>query len=212
MGFYSGKLPTAELGNLAWWLSLLASFAPRPLPHRPIYIRRIAYADAATSSSAIFALLFDSSAAAPTIHQSWTARSHTTWGYLFRNTARIIGLELLATLAFIEEFAPRRPKSPLWLYVDNNNALAAIVRGDSPTDIVAIMVARIWGTLTKYNIHAWFTRVRSKLNPPDLPTRGEIPLTRQGNNPPSRTSVPCLSPAGGPFASYPLIRAKPSWA
>ena len=173
--FYSGKLAPHELDNLSWWRSLLAVMAPRSLAPRPKLVPWIAYTDAATSSSMLCALLFDTSAPVPTIHRSWTARPNTTWDYLFRNTARILGLELLAILAFIEDFAPKHPNSCVWIYVDNNNALAAIVRGDSPTDIVAIMVARLWETLTKHNVHAWFSRVRSKLNPADLPTRGKNP-------------------------------------
>ena len=97
-------------------------------------------------------------------------------GYLFRNTARILGLEKLAIIAFREEFAPKQPNICLWLYLDNNNnAIAAIVRGDSPTDIIAIMVARIWEILQSYNIRDWFSRVRSKLNQTDLPNRHKIP-------------------------------------
>lgn len=99
----------------------------------------------------------------------------TTWDYLFRSTARILGLEMIAALASIEDFSPRHPNSCLWLYVDNNNALSALARGDSPTDIIAITVDRVWEILTRYNIHARFPRVRSKLNPSDLPSRFQIP-------------------------------------
>ena len=147
----------------------------RVLTPRPAHIRWIAYTDADTSSSLFCALLFDASATHPTIQCRWTARSPTTWGYLFRNTARIVGLETLAILAFSGERAHKRPNTCLWLYIDSNNALEAIVRGDSPTDIIAIAVARIWGILQRFNIRDWFPRVRSKLNPSGLPTRYKLP-------------------------------------
>ena len=148
--------------------------AVRSLPPRPRRIRWIAYTDAATSSSILCALFFDSFAPLPTIHSCWTARP-PTWCYLIRHTARILGLELLAILAFVVYFAPKYPNSCLWLYFDSNNALEAIARGDSPTDIVAITVGRIWETLQRRSIHAWFSRARSKLNPSDLPTRAILP-------------------------------------
>ena len=89
------------------------------------------------------AVLFDSSAPVPTARCSWGDRSPPTWGYLLRHTARIPGLELLAIVAFIEYFDPRTPNSRLWIYVDNNNSIASIVRGGSPAGIVDVMVARI---------------------------------------------------------------------
>ena len=82
---------------------------------------------------------------------------------------------MIAIIDSIYDFAPRNTNSCMWLYVDNNNALAAITRGDSPTDIIAITVARIWETIHRFSIHAWSPRARSKLNPADLPTHHKLP-------------------------------------
>ena len=74
-----------------------------------------------------------------------------------------------------------------WIYLDNNNRLEAIVRGGSNTGIIAILVARFWHMVHRFDICAWFSRVRSDLNPADLPTRGEklpfCPRFRAGFSP-----------------------------
>ena len=165
----------ADLAILSRWRSLLFTMGARYLTPRTRLSRWVAYTAAAASSSILCALLFDPAANSPTIHTSRISRRPVVWGYLFRLTARIIGLELLAIAAFIEESPPRRPNSCLWLYVDNNNALEASARGGSPTDIAALLVARIWETLTRFNIRDWFPRVHSTPNPADLPTRRKIP-------------------------------------
>ena len=92
--------------------------------------------------------------------------------FLFRHTALIFGLELLAVVAFFEQLAQRLGGQCVWVYVDNNNVLAAITRGDSNADVAAVLVAQLWNTLQRFSNCAWFSRFRSQINPADLPTRG----------------------------------------
>ena len=75
--------------------------------------------------------------------------------------------------SFFEESAPLLQGSCCWVYIDNNNCLAALIRGDSNTDIIAVLVARFWRTVQRRDICVWFSRVKSTLNPPDLPTRAK---------------------------------------
>lgn len=63
--FYPCKLAHRELDNIAWRRSLLAEMAPRPLTPRPKLAPWATYTDAATSSSVLCALFFDTSAPAP---------------------------------------------------------------------------------------------------------------------------------------------------
>ena len=153
----------------------LSSMDSRCLPGRPPRrIRWVANTDSTSSASILRALLSDTSAETTAAHTCWASRSPSNWDYLFRRTARILGPELLATIASIEDFDRQRPSICLRLYVDNSNAVSSIARGGSTADIVAIMAARIWETLQRYNIHDWFSMVRSNLNPSDVPTRPKI--------------------------------------
>ena len=59
----------------------------------------------------------------------------------------------------------------IWIYMDSNNCLSAVTRGDSNTEAIAILVGRLWATLQRNHIYSWFSRVPSKQSPGDLPTR-----------------------------------------
>ena len=63
--------------------------------------------------------------------------------------------------------------SCFWEYLGDNNCLASLVRGGSNAGIIAILVARFWQFLQRFDICVWFSRVHSDLNPADLPTRGK---------------------------------------
>ena len=107
------------------------------------------------------------------MHTACASRAPAIWSYFFRNTALIYGLELLALVLFFEDHAAFLKGPCCWVYLDNNNCLASLVRGDSNTGIIAILVARFWQFLQRFDICVWFSRVHSDLNPADLPTRGK---------------------------------------
>ena len=121
----------------------------------------------------ICALLFHGGRSSPDLHSCYSSKVDIAWRYLFRHTNLIYGLELLALVLFFEESAPLLQGSCCWVYIDNNNCLAALIRGDSNTDIISILVARFWRTVRRNDICVWFPRVESTLNPPDLPTRAK---------------------------------------
>ena len=78
----------------------------------------------------------------------------------------------------MEDWAPFLRGSYCWIYLDSNNSLSALARGDSNTEVIAILVARFWQMVQTYDICPWFPRVRPKLNPADLPTRSKrLPYT-----------------------------------
>ena len=106
--------------------------------------------------------------------QGRSAAAPATWPYFLRRANYIFGLEILALVAFFEGHAPFFFQgASCWIYLRSNNCLAAIVRGDSITELVAILVARFWLLVQGFNISVWFPHARPKLNPAELPTRGE---------------------------------------
>ena len=93
-------------------------------------------------------------------------------------------------MAFSEDYAPLLRGCSCWCYLGNNNFLAALVRGDSNTEVIAVLVDRFWKLVQRYDIRVWFSRVRSKLNPAYLPTRKKnLPFSAK-----RRTSFKSLRP------------------
>ena len=102
-------------------------------------------------------------------------------------------METLDILAFIDDFAPKHLNSCLWLYVDNNHALAAIVRGDSPTDIVDIAVSRIWGPYSALTYTIGLLVSARNLSQRIYPFSTSFRPTRLGRNLVSETPMSSLS-------------------
>lgn len=93
-------------------------------------------------------------------------------------------------LAFFEDHAPSHRGSICRAYIDNGNCLSALALGGPNTDIIAAPVARFWLLARRYDISVWFSRVKSELNPPGLPTRGKRAPYRAAR----RTSFRSLGP------------------
>ena len=156
-----------------WWKEVIEDCTPRvatPRPRRPHWI---VYTDAATTPPMLCALLFHGGRSTPVLHTACSARAPAIWPYFSRPTALIYGLEMLALVLFFEDYAAFLRDSCCWVYLGNNNCLAALVRGDSNAGIIAVLVARFWLLIQRFNICVWLPRVHSDLNPADLPTRGK---------------------------------------
>ena len=91
------------------------------------------------------------------------------WTYVFRRTCLICGIEMISTVAFLDEQGPALSGCSLWIYMNRNNSLADMARGDSDTSVIAALVDRAWETIRRYQLRAWFPRAPSKLNPSDPP-------------------------------------------
>ena len=171
--YFSSSLSPYEKLVFRRWKEVIEECAPRisiPRPRRP---RWIIYTDAAATPPMLCALLFRGGRSSPVLHTACEARAPTIWSYFFRFAALIYGLELLALVLFFEDHAAFLKGSCCWVYMGNNNCLASLVRGDSNTGIIAILVARFWQLVQRFDICVWFPRVHSDLNPADLPTRGK---------------------------------------
>lgn len=170
---YNARLTAFEQPYLSWWRDIISDFAPRLARNRPARADWLIYTDAATDPTKLCALLIRGDCSRPSLDTLATARVDAPWIYLFRHTALIYGLELLALVAFFELQAPLLRCICRWIYLDNNNCRAALTRGDSNTEAVAILVARFWQIVQRFDICVLFSRARSKLNPADLPTRAK---------------------------------------
>ena len=170
---YNARIIASELAVFGWWESVIRSFSrgyashvstfstglyipmpPLPPPPRLCALRFIG----------------DVRETQP-VHQL-SSSVPTVWSYLFRSTCLIFGLGILALVAFLEETAAAMEGSYIWFYMDSNNSLSAMTRGDSNTDVIATLVSRAWELIQRHHIRARFSRVPSELNPADLPTRG----------------------------------------
>ena len=109
------------------------------------------------------------------------ARSNVpkVWVEAFRRTNLIYGLELSPLLGFVFMNMALLANRTVNIYIDNNNALAALIRGDSNTVIVADMAAVFWRALVALGIDVRLGRVGSKLNIAGIPTRDKPRLPYQ---------------------------------
>ena len=167
---YNATLSADDRAILTWWHGAIISSSPRVCRPLSRKFDWLVYTDAASKPPCICDPLFDPHQGRPKLDAQLTAfvRPRT---HLFKKTCLILGLELLALAAFLEDYAPFLAGRSVWIYMDNNNCLSAVTRGDSNADAIAILVGRIWGAIQKRHISAWFSRAPSKQNPADLPTR-----------------------------------------
>ena len=95
------------------------------------------YADAASSTEKICAILFKGGQRERAIEFVAKDRTPSFWIKAFDKTNLIYGLELLAPLDFITNNVKLFMNSTINLYLGNNNAIASLVRGDSSSCIIA---------------------------------------------------------------------------
>ena len=151
-------------------IDLIRAFSPRisrPLSDEYDWL---IYTDAATNPPCLCALIFNPMTAAVRLDAQLVAFARP-WTSLFKDTCLISGLEHLALTAFFEDMGPMLEGESIRIYMDSNNFLSAVTRDASNTVAIAIPVGRLRATLKRHRIYAWFSRVPSKHNPADLPTR-----------------------------------------
>ena len=86
-------------------------------------------------------------------------------------TIYIYCLEMIAVLAtLMKKWADVANKSATF-YIDNNNALLAILKNSAKPTSIQATAGPIWRRIRELNITPWFGRVPSKRNIADLPTR-----------------------------------------
>ena len=63
-------------------------------------------------------------------------------------------MELLAFVEFYEDYAPVLAGKSVWIYMDSNNSLSAVTKGDSDAEDIAILVAQLRKVIRRYYIRA----------------------------------------------------------
>ena len=175
--FYVATLEERERAVLSWWLAIPRELNPRILRSIERFPDFVIYSDAASTGHRMAALLFKGGRrGAPHILRAAASAAPKYWADAFSNTNLIYGLELLALLAFIYMLRFALKGCSINCYLDNNNSLSALIKGDSNTHVIAAMVATFWRVLQKFNIDIFLGRVSSKLNIADHPTRSKSEL------------------------------------
>ena len=99
------------------------------------------------------------------------------WRKHFHIKNIIMGCEMLAPLAFLRSSGPKLRGKRINLYIDNNSAAGALIRGDCSNPTLAATVCVFWEIAEAYSIDIWIGRAPSKLNIADIPTRkGSLPF------------------------------------
>ena len=91
-----------------------------------------------------------------------------------RRTQLIGQAELLPVLLAQEVWRDRWRDRRVLLFVDNDSARHALIRGTSPAGASAAIVGRFWESEASYGAYTWIERVPSVSNPADAPSRLEF--------------------------------------
>ena len=78
---------------------------------------------------------------------------------------------LLATWVWAASLAP--PGRRVIVFIDNDSARYALIRGYSPVAASRVLVEQTWQQLARAQAAPWFERVPSTGNPADAPSRGD---------------------------------------
>ena len=91
----------------------------------------------------------------------------------------ICEIELFAFLCAKWCYGRRMNARKGFVFIDNNSALATLVKRSSQSEAMFRLVALISSMDAVFPFGAWYERVPSKSNPSDLPSRGEAGLLCQ---------------------------------
>ena len=171
--YYHPRLEERELNALRWWVVALKALKPRVVRPYQKYPDILIYTDAATSTQIICALVIsvDQFKTSHTISECATMTTGKRWKTLFNKTNYIYGLEMLALLALVIDPRADIDGKAIVFYLDNDNAVKAMVKNKSDTRVIQTMTLLIWHILAIRGVRAWFEWVGSNFNPADLPTR-----------------------------------------
>ena len=170
---YHTALSCRESTTLAWWTAALPNLEPRTATPKTDRTDRVVYTDAAGKSRIIAAVILDPANFKLTkyLRSITHVRTGSRWVRTFEDTSYIYGLEMLAILATLMERGDDLRNQSVTFYIDNNNALLAILKNSAKPIAIQAMTGLIWHRIQELNITPWFERVPSKRNIADLPTR-----------------------------------------
>ena len=176
---YAARLITREASALKWRDAVLPKLKPRIARGLISLPDFILFTDATTSAPLIAGVLFkprDTRAPRLTTGRVPSARLNR-----FRRRNKIFGSELLPPLEFARTDQKRLANSTFTFYLDSNNAIAFLLRGDSCDSYIAATAATFWKLAHRLGMAVRIGRFRPKLNVADLPTRSLPPPPLMSN-------------------------------
>jgi hypothetical protein len=87
--------------------------------------------------------------------------------------------ELVAVLVSLNTWKHMLYLNRLIIFVDSDPAKFSLIRGTSQSHACACVCRRIHLLISEWSMHVWFTRVPTKSNPADDPSRGHPEITVQ---------------------------------
>ena len=93
-------------------------------------------------------------------------------------TNEIFGLEMFAMVSAVITLGDQLRGKRIMLFLDNNAASGALIKGSSRVLIVLAMIESFWGCMARLSGLRRVERVASGANPADAPSRGD-PLFRE---------------------------------
>ena len=209
------NLPPWLRASLVWLRDLLGVCPPRTVPlgvsaHPPVLIytdgaARMgdmwlspgAVSDEDLSSLGVGAVMWDPLGRSLEFCRSAIPRAEVS-RWLPRKQP-IMLVELFAAPMALETWAETVRGRNVLLYVDNNSALSALVKGYTPKVDSAKIVSQFWLTAARVRCGIWAERVESKSNIADGPSRGDVTLMRQmvAKETRARLSFLVFRPGGG---------------
>ena len=171
--FYQPVLPPSDIRVLEWRQGMLLDVRPRIIYPRISTPQRIIYTDAATSTLLAASITFYPSncTVAPVVEACRVMAAGQEWCDLFIETNLIYGLEMLAIVQTAADPNLDLDGRCVTFYIDNNNAISALIKGDSDTVIISAISRIFWAICGRRGIAPWLERAPSPVNIADLPTR-----------------------------------------
>ena len=164
-------LSTMEINVSKWWVATLKSATPeiaQPLAGLP---RFVIYTDAATSGRRIAAILFEVQKQRSPSNHRFMCR---LWPKIPDSEIRQCQAHLWVGALGIRIIYTSKSKNLskyINIYVDNDNAIASLIRADRNTEIVAKMACLFRQVSREGKICVWIGRAKSKPNIADPPPR-----------------------------------------
>ena len=149
--YYHPEISHTDRLTFQWWAGVLRQKIPRLVVCRNPWPDLIIYTDAAGETMITAALLFDRAEFMRSGCVS-AVRSEVAslgWIELFRGANSIYGLELLAIALTTADSSLDLENKSITYYIDNNNALSALVKADSKRMVIAILARLFWALVGK---------------------------------------------------------------
>ena len=184
---YNPDLAPLVRRTLVWWYATLMALPPRIIRNRKPFPDYVLFTDASYEPEPLVSMMASILFRGPPgaleggrggcpkllpVVAVYTRNATAADIAHFNETSVIYGLELYAVVASVFSLRYQLQGKTLSIYIDNNAALSALIKGDSCSIRVGRLISFLWYLSAAFDITLWFERVSSALNIADLPSRG----------------------------------------